>query len=91
MDGAQCVKKSSQVEDQMGSLALSIERALSLRADFEKRLSCILKPEETQKEIEKATKELISLVPLATALSEFNLKMNIINSQLESILYRIEL
>jgi hypothetical protein len=91
MDGAQCVKKSSQVEDQMGRLGNSIERALSLRADFENRLSCILKPEETQKEIEKATKELISLVPLATALSEFNLKMNILNSQLESILYRIEL
>ena len=91
MDGAQCVKKASHVEEQMSRLSNSIERALSLKADFEGRLSPILKAEEVSIPQTNATKELISLVPLATALAEYNSKINLLNSQLESILNRIEL
>jgi hypothetical protein len=89
--GSDCkVKRSSQLDNQIGCLGASIERALALKSDVESRLSCVLRSDTPIQSLEK-TKEPVSLVPLATTISEFNLKMDILNSRLESILNRIEL
>jgi|GEM_PF-5733721 hypothetical protein len=91
MDSKVNVKRTPQIEDQIIQLGNAIERALSLKEDFESRLSCILINEEPQNGSLEKAKEPTTLVPLATILDEFNMKLSILNNSLDSILNRIEL
>ena len=89
--GSQCLKNASQLEEQINRLGDSIETAGSLKVSLEGALSCILRNETPLPATEDKAKEVVSLVPLATKLADFNFKMILLNQRLESILNRIEL
>lgn len=87
--GSCTAQRTSHVEEQVGRLGSQIERALSLKCDLESRLSGVLRNDSPVATLDKP-KEPVSLVPLATALSEYNLKLNVLCDRLESILNRLE-
>jgi hypothetical protein len=81
-----------------GSLKVSLEGALSciLRNEppfitKKTKSFCMVHAELFLPATEDKAKEVVSLVPLATKLADFNFKMILLNQRLESILNRIEL